>query len=503
MSGNGSFSKSMNGIVSLDTGGSTIEGSKITTTEIDASVVNATSEINTSFLYTDYISAYANSYVSFFSQPRSSFTPLVNDDLCNKNYVDNATSGTNILSLTNIFTGISNTFNNVIYTSNIDSIYPSSTYNFLPSHRGQINIGPSGATGSINMGSATVPVRSSYTPIMANDLCNKSYVDTVNSNLISSTNTWTGTSNTFNNVVNIGPTGATGPSQLKLLSNGISTTKGTDTIEFGIGVTSGTVYVGKDLGNGGGSVILSNNFRFYNDVPNDTLHMRTINQFDKVEFCGHLTGGSLAIGSKLTYGTLNIGSTGMTGNINIGNGSTGGTINIGSTGASTANINLGTGITTGSLNVCTAMTTGNINIGNAMTTGTIYIGNTTGATNNAEGNIVMGNSDNSSNTANNGRVTINKLQVGPGSAYRCMILGRNIGAGAVGQQAYTIPGAPTTFGNPLVFAMLNSGTAAFGNPNTIYGVMINITGVNTFNYKKVYNGGTADGESFNYMAIWI
>ena len=115
----------------------------------------------------------------------------------------------------------------------------------------------------------------------------------------------------------------------------------------------------------------------------------------------------------------------------------------------------------------------------------------------------MGNSDNSSNTADNGRVTINKLRVGPGSAYRCMILGRNIGAGAVGQQAYTIPGAPTTFGNPLVFAMLNSGTAAFGNPNTIYGVMINITGANTFNYKKVYNGGTADGESFNYMAIWL
>jgi len=487
MSGNGSFSKSMNGIVSLDTGGSTIEGSTITTTEVDASIVNATSEVNTSFLYTDYISAAANSFVSFVSQPRSSFTPLVNDDLCNKLYVDNATSGTNILSLTNIFTGTSNTFNNVIYTSNIDSIYPFNTYNFLSSHKGQINIGPSGATGTINIGSSTVPVRSSYAPIAANDLCNKSYVDTVNSNLISSTNTWTGTSNTFNNVVNIGPTGATGPSQLKLLSNGISTTKGTDTIEFGIGVTSGTVYVGKDLGNGGGSVILSDNFKFYNDVPNDTLHMRTINQFDKVEFCGHLTGGTLAIGSKMTYGSLSIGSTGMTGNINIGNGSTGGTINIGSTGASTANINLGTGITTG-----------NLNIGNAMTTGTIYIGNTTGATNNAEGNIVMGNGDNNSNTANNGRVTINKLQIGTGPIFR------NVRYGSVTNTAQTavVSFSPAFPSGQVPYII---GSIQSSNTGLVFSLVFSSVTVSSFRYTKTQTNGGGGGvggatEGFHYYA---
>ena len=181
----------------------------------------------------------------------------------------------------------------------------------------------------------------------------------------------------------------------------------------------------------------------------------------------------------------------MTGTVNIFNGATGGTINIGSNVSTTGNINLGTGITTG-----------NLNIGNAMTTGTIYIGNTTGTTNNNQGNIEMGNGDNSSNTVGDGRVTINKLRIGQnGSAHRCKIIGRNVGAGLGGIRTFDIPGAPTTFGTCIVFASINVSTT------NMYIIMVNPLNATQFSYcKRGWNGGgffDATSESFNYVAYWI
>ena len=41
---------------------------------------------------------------------KSNYYPIVDNDLCNKLYVDSATSGTNVLSLSNNFTGATNTF---------------------------------------------------------------------------------------------------------------------------------------------------------------------------------------------------------------------------------------------------------------------------------------------------------------------------------------------------------------------------------------------------------
>ena len=64
MSGNNSYIKSMNGIVSFDSGGTTIEGGNITSDIIDCSTLNASSTINTSTIYADFIVNNANAYIS-------------------------------------------------------------------------------------------------------------------------------------------------------------------------------------------------------------------------------------------------------------------------------------------------------------------------------------------------------------------------------------------------------------------------------------------------------
>ena len=290
MSGNNSYIKSMNGIVSFDSNGTTIEGDNITSGEIDcttlnATDVNATGSLNTSYIFVDYMDKNVTSYITFISDvlfdyklyasnlwpstgtsiiingflniinglktstiegidtnsltkqlkigqdndyttsinigrkeltifgtvypaipPRTTFYAIGDDDIVNKKYVDTVTGGSSILNSTNIWTGTSNTFNNVIYTSKIDSITPSSAYNLLTNNTAGINIGTSSSI--ITLGSSATPVRCPYVPLITTDICNKLYVDTVSSSagssLLSLTNTWTGTSNTFNNTVDIG-----------------------------------------------------------------------------------------------------------------------------------------------------------------------------------------------------------------------------------------------------------------------------------------------------------
>jgi hypothetical protein len=98
--------------------------------------------------------------------------------------------------------------------------------------------------------------------------------------------------------------------------------------------------------------------------------------------------------------------------------------------------------------------------------------------------------------------------VGIGTAFRCVIIGRNVGSTSATSGSITIPGAPTGAGNPLVFASLNANTTS--NP---YFLSVNPTGTNTFGYyKSFYNrAGTtfsnvitgATAETFNYVAIWL
>lgn len=192
MSGNNAFNKSMNGIVSLDTGGTTIEGETITTDTVECSTINAitaniSSTINTSTIYTDFIANAANSYIT-----------MVGDVKLNNNLWAN-----NIYPQSGV-TGIV-TINDSLKIRRLDSITPSDTFLFLTDHTGIINIGSDASF--IRFGSVTAPPRTAYVPINGQDICNKNYVDSVGGgSLLSSTNIWTGASNTFNNILNVATT---------------------------------------------------------------------------------------------------------------------------------------------------------------------------------------------------------------------------------------------------------------------------------------------------------
>ena len=510
MSGNGSYIKSMNGIVSFDSGGTTIEGGDITSDIINCDTLNATTEVNTntinsSTIYADFILNSANPNISIIGDtkfnndvyvdkiypntsgrvtinnlisnslktesidgidtssltkqlkigynntfttsvnigraelnilgtiypaipPRTTFYPVGNDDICNKFYVDSVVAGTTILGLENTFTGTSNTFNNKINTSKIDSVGPTGIYDFLTSHTGIINfgsststntfnntiitrrldsVGPTGTfllltdhTGIINigsdasfirLGSVTTPPRTAYVPLTGLDLCNKTYVDSMSgSGLLSATNIWTGTSNTFNNVVNVDS----------------------------ISAPSGTLIVSGIIT---GSDILSTSGDFQN--PTATASCR---------FARTTTSGTVNIATNQTTGTLNIGTaTSRTGPINIG-----------ATG-STTTIN------------------GNLN---------------------CEG--------------------YNKIGL-TGTPYRCMIMGTT-GAGLSGSNVVSIPGAPTTFGNPILFTSINVGQGNDVNMYTVNAIVLNEF---QFRYRKRrWNGAAladASTESINYIAYWL
>jgi len=274
-------------------------------------------------------------------------------------------------------------------TRRLDSVGPTGTFLLLTDHTGIINIGSDASF--IRLGSATTPPRTAYVPLTGQDLCNKTYVDSMSgSGLLSATNVWTGPSITFNNVVNV---------------NSISAPSGTLTVPSNI--------TGSDIFSTSGSF----------DNPTAAATCR---------FARTTTTGDVNIGQNQTTGSLRLGT----------NSARTGAINIGATG-STTTIN-------GNLN-CEGYT----NIG---TTGT---------------------------------------------PYRCMIMG-STGAGLSGSNVVSIPGAPTTFGNPILFTSINVGQ---GNDINMYTVNAIVLNEFQFRYRKRrWNGAVladASTESINYIAYWL
>jgi hypothetical protein len=391
---------------------------------------------------------------------RSSYTPIAANDLCNKTYVDS------IVSLTNIFTGTSNTFNNLIKTSQIDSVTPSAVYNFLTSHTGSLNIGSTASAvtigssasavtigssasnvtigssaSNVTIGSSATPVRSAYVPLIGSDLCNKTYVDTVVSsvsNLLPATNVWTGASNTFNNGILIGAPSAV--PQLLILDDSISTNSSSGVLGIGDGVITGSIQIGKDMTTG--TVKLNNKFLFSNDSNANTLFLNTTGVGEIVEFLGNLTTGSISMANEIT--------------------------------------------------------TGIIDIGKRMTTGDIIIGNTTGTTSGALGDIIMGNGANNNNSANNGRVTINKLQIGTSPILR------NIRYGIVagGSQSAVVSFSPAFPSGQVPYII---GSIQSSLTTQVFSLTFSSVGISSFRYTKNYIGSGlvvtgANSEVFYYYA---
>ena len=559
MSRNGSYAKSMNGIVSFDDGdGTTIEGSTIETTNIICDTVNSNS------INVDYISSYANGYVqclqavTFNGEVSTNTVPVNNSSLCNKLYVDTvATSGGTILPLDNVFTGTINTFNSKIKVSDItydiDSITKTNTTDDVDLFNTTTGIITLGSTGQINLGSGiyvlgrnivgatnTDPyeIFTNITSGRLDFLYNLSGTFNMNSAPTSAGTMNIANGSSSSTLINIGR-GASSTVQLNLgitdvygkltcrgafyadsitaKTNGATSFTIYDNCNTASNITLGssdptnlaTTYISR---NDGLCIIGSNDNRASairicdGDNCSSTINMMTgdnssgiINILGNPNTISTLT-SEINLGNRLT--NINVGNfEDYEKTINIasvprGIGvTTNNTINIGS---DMSTINLGNGP---SINIGGAAST--INIGNALanTTSTITIGNTSGGTNNQQGNIIMGNADNSSNTVNNGRVTIRKLQVGPGSSYRCKIIGRNVGGGLGGIRTFTIPNAPNTYGDCIVFASINVSTT------NMYIIMVNPLNGTQFSYcKRGWNGSgffDATTESFNYVAYWI
>jgi hypothetical protein len=558
MSGNGSYIKSMNGIVSFDSGGTIIEGGNITADVIDCNTINATGDIDCNNLnatlditssnaycgsvYTNFIINNGNTDITiappviFSSTVKASFVPTTNDSLCNKLYVDNITAGS-ILSLTNTFTGTSNTFNNVINTSKIDSITPSNTYNFLTSHTGSLNIGSTAS--DVTIGSSITPVRSVYVPLVGSDLCNKSYVDSI----VTLTNIFTGTSNTFNNLIKTSQINSVTPSSVYnfLTSHTGSINIGSTASDVNIGSSASNVYIGSSASNvtiGSsvtpvrsvyvplvGSDLCNKTYvdtavsSVSNLLPTTNIWTGASNTFNNNIYLGPSTSPQLSISdnSIATNNTalaLGLGDGIVTGNIEIGKDMTTGSVKLNNnfiffSDSSTSTVFFNTlavddifeflgNLTTGSISMANEITTGSIDIGKRMTSGDILIGNTTGTTAGALGDIIMGNGSNSNNSANNGRVTINKLRIGTSPILRNIRYGSVAGTASAGSVNFS-PAFPS---GQVPFIM---GSIQSSANNRAYSLAFSSVTISSFTYNKYYiasSGGfnAAVTEGFHYYA---
>ena len=328
MSRNGSYAKSMNGIVSFDDGdGTVIEGSELTTTTVNCTTLNASSKVDTSQLFTDFIAVNENANISVISETK------FNDDV----YVDNiyANTGTILLKNDTSITG-SLALTSTIQTASIEG-------RGIGGVASPLNIGQSNDyTSSINIGRdaitaggfvfPAIPVKTTYIPTSNYDICNKLYVDNATSgtNILSLENTFTGTTNTFQNIV--ANTGITLPTA----TNSIDTNTAGATVSLFNSLTSGILHVGKNIVSGSGILNLCNSIFI---TPNSIASGQTsdVSLFNSIGGtigkirmatnliisqgaidCTSVT-DSIKLFFKLTTGTLSIGeSMTNTGNLIIG-----------------------------------------------------------------------------------------------------------------------------------------------------------------------------------------
>ena len=271
-----SFVKSINGILSFNTGsGTTIEGDSITTDIINCDTLNTTNFNATNF---------------------------------NTNNIQGTTPSSNITLYTNstgnINIGSANSLNYINGPLYVDNIFGTTT--------GTAFIYPN-IVADINIGSATIPIMGDYVCTASNHLANKGYVDSmVGVNLIPLSNVWTGTSNTFNNKIIVNTIDALNVGDTVDLYGNLST----GLINFGINTTSGAINIGNASATGSFSVsqgTINLNSKTTLNMANQ-IGAGTVNICNANTYAGTLNIASTAH-SSATANTLNIGST--TSNITI------------------------------------------------------------------------------------------------------------------------------------------------------------------------------------------
>jgi len=477
MSGNNAFNKSMNGIVSIDTGGTTIEGGNIITDIIDCTTINATnvkatnvdaSTVNISnTIATNSITQKSSaSSINFYNVVSSSATINMFSDITNFfggiiniccgigvqapeiNILTGCNPDAGSLQILNIGdeTLIFNLCNRFKFsTGSINGLVETQAQNIFKTTTGNINLG---GTGQINIGNNVSIIGTTIASTNATDtvnLFNNITTGTVNmcNNLIFKKNAITSSANTdiinlFNNI-----SGTTGKikmcNTLILRENTIESTSNTDIINLfnNISGTTGKINMCND------SLILSE------DTIASTAATDTISLFKNI------TTGSITMATNLVLKQNNIDASGPAN-----------TFNLFST------------ITTGDLFIMRNSTNGALTIGNAGATtgngGAVNIG--TGRRN----NVYIGSSFNSSTDINNGCCTIKKLQVGDSPAIREM----RFGTSPTGSTTGTITFSPAFPSGITPFVM--TGGVISSNAGQVFSIQTSSITNTSFTYTKVY-----------------
>jgi hypothetical protein len=333
----------------------------------------------------------------------------------------------------------------------------------------------------------------------------------------------TDTINLFDNIT----TGTVNMCKMDFKQNSISSNAVTDIVSLFDNITTGTVNMCKmDFKqNSIASSAVTDAVSLFDNITTGSVNIaKTI--FKQNSIASSAVTDTVSLFNNITTGTVNmcnnsiklsedsITSASATDVINLYNNITTGTVSmakfvfsqnaIKST-ASNDTVSLFENITTGNIQLMENVTGGSLTIGNAVATtgngGAINIG--VGQRN----KTVMGNATTSGTGVNSGIVAIRKIQIGEnvGTAYRCMIMG-STGAGLSGSQLFSIPGAPTTLGTPIVFANINVDQT---NDTGVYVVNTIVASTTQFRYRKrfISSGGgavnDATSESINYVAYWL
>lgn len=404
MSRNGSYAKSMNGIVSFDDGdGTVIEGSELSTTTVNCTTLNASSKVNTSQLFTDFIAVNANDNISVLSKTK------FNNDI----YVDNiyANTGTILLKNDTRITGKLDMTSSILTASiegrGISGVGSPLNIGQSNDYTSYVNIGRDAITAG-GVVFPAIPVRTTYIPTSNYDIVNKLYVDnaTAGTNILSLNNTFTGTTNTFQNIIangylKVGPSGQDG--YININSTGsrahICDEITTGSIVLGDGQTTGILYLGTGGATRTGSVQLGTSTcdvinrgrivsRIGLQLEGATQYIDTNTAGATISLFDSITTGILHVGKNIVGGSgiLNLCNSIFITPNSIASGQTSDVSLFNSIGGTIGKIRMATNliISEGAIN-CTSVTD-SIKLFFKLTTGTLSIGESMTNT----GNLIVG-----------------------------------------------------------------------------------------------------------------
>jgi hypothetical protein len=335
MSRNGSYAKSMNGIVSFDDGdGTVIEGSELSTGIINCTTLNALSTVNSATVNTDFIGKKANSGITVLNDTTFNgkiYTDYIYAKNSSQLGIQNNTLITGTLATTQ---SIQTAYLEGRGIGGVGSPLNIGQSNELTSY---VSIGRDAITAG-GVVFPAIPVRTTYIPTSNYDIANKLYVDnaTAGTNILGLSNTFTGAQNTFNNKIIV--------SNITYDTNTLSASPTTNVIDL-FKTTTGDITIGSS-----GKVNLTDKFSFSGTVMSGTN-----------------TAGQYNIMSGVTTGIVRFGHEITTGIVAFGQAMTTGTVNFVSpvSGTSSAIMNIGNSMSSsGSVNICSSSSAaGNVNIG--------------------------------------------------------------------------------------------------------------------------------------------